>query len=258
MRINKKCLHSPPSTVSKRIKKMNQKTINKLENLQHLLQRCLLGAANSTPLVAMSWDLGMLSMEHRVNISKLVFLKYLVDQDGENLSKEIFNTQKSLDFPGFIQEVRDLLKIYELPNIIDSELKISYSMWKSKVKKAVKKRWEAELRGNMNTSKLKDGPLVGESFGLKEYINKLQITDARTKFRLRSFTTNVKMNRKSDPTYAAELWKCDGCGNLDTQSHIMWCPGFAPLREGLDVDNDKDVIHYFQEVFKLRESVDEE
>ena len=63
------------------------------------------------------------------------------------------------------------------------------------------------------------------------------------------------MNRESDPTYAAELWKCDGCGNLDTQSHIIWCPGFAPLREGLDIDNDKDVIHYFQEVFKLRETV---
>ena len=33
---------------------------------------------------------------------------------------------------------------------------------------------------------------------------------------------------------------------------------FAPLREGLDIDNDKDVIHYFQEVFKLRETVDED
>ena len=43
---------------------MNKKSINKLENLQHILQRCLLGAANSTPLVAMSWDLGMLNMEH--------------------------------------------------------------------------------------------------------------------------------------------------------------------------------------------------
>ena len=45
-------------------------------------------------------------------------------------------------------------------------------------------------------------------------------------------TTNVKMNRKSDPTYEAQLSKCDG--NLDTQSHIMWCPG-------LDVDDNKDV-----------------
>ena len=59
----------------------------------------------------------------------------------------------------------------------------------------------------MTTSKLKDGPLIGESFGLKDYISTLQMSEARTKFRLRSFTSNVKMNRKSDPTYAAELWK---------------------------------------------------
>jgi hypothetical protein len=188
----------------------------------------------------------------------MVFLKYLVDQDDANLSKEIFNIQKSLDFPGFIREARDLLTRYKLPNIIYEEIVISYTKWKATVKRAVKDTWETELKASMNTSKLKDGPLVGESFGLKEYISNLQMSDARTKFRLRSFTTNVKMNRKSDPTYAAELWKCDGCGNLDTQSHIMWCPGFAPLREGLDIDNDKDVIHYFQEVFKLRETVDED
>ena len=191
-------------------------------------------------------------------IPGLVFLKYLVDQDETNLSKEIYNIQKSLDFPGFIREARDLLIKYKLPNIIDEEFKISYSMWKKTVKREIKNTFETELKASMITSKLKDGPLVGESFGLKDYTVKLQMTEARMKFRLRSFTSKVKMNRKSDPTYAAQLWKCDGCGNLDTQSHIMWCPGFAPLREGLNIDNDKDVINYFQEVFKLRESLDSE
>ena len=105
-------------------------------------------------------------------------------------------------------------------------------------------------------SKLRNGPLIDEEFGQKEYLKKMRLTDARTKFRLRSFTTNVKMNQNSNPRFAAKLWKCDGCGNLDTQSHIMWCPSFAPLREGLDVDNDLDVIHYFQQVFKLREALE--
>ena len=59
------------------------------------------------------------------------------------------------------------------------------------------------------------------------------------------------MNMKSDPRFAAELWACSECGNLDSQSHIMWCPSFAPLREGLDISNDTDVVHYFQEVFKI-------
>ena len=101
-----------------------------------------------------------------------------------------------------------------------------------------------------------DGPTVGENFGKKDYLLSMTLRDARTNFRLRSNTTNVKMNRKSDPSYAAKLWKCYGCHSLDTQSHIIWCPAFAPLREGLDVNNDKDIVHYFQQVFRLRDDLD--
>ena len=55
------------------------------------------------------------------------------------------------------------------------------------------------------------------------------------------------MNRNSDTTIASQFWKCDGCDNLDTQSHFMWCPGFALVREELYIDNDKDVIYNFSD-----------
>ena len=202
---------------------IDKKTIDKLDNFQHLLQRCLLGASNSTPLVALSWDLGMISMEHYINQTKLIFLHFLIGQHDDNLSKEIYTIQKSLNFPGFIPEARNLITKYNLPNIIDQEVQMTKFKWKSIVKKAIKTNYENELKSKMTTSKLKDGPMTKES---------------------------------SDPKFAAELWKCSGCGNLDSQSHIMWCPSFAPLREGLNVSNDTDVIHYFQEVFKLRERIE--
>ena len=66
----------------------------------------------------------------------------------------------------------------------------------------------------------------------------------------------VKMNEKSNPVYAKQLWKCDACLSLDSQSHLMWCPAFATLREGLNVDNDLDVVHYLQNVFKIREKME--
>ena len=229
-------------------------TLNKLEDFQHILQRCLLGVSNSTPLVAMAWDLGMISVEHRINENKLIFLQYLVDQDESNLSKEIYLIQKSLNFPGFVSETRKLIDQYKLPNIIDGK-SMSKLKWRTTVKAAIKTTYEKELKDKMNTSKFKDGPMLDEMFVKKDYIKSMKLPDARTNFRLRSKTTNVKMNRKSDPGYAAKLWKCEACGNLDTQCHIMWCPVFAPLREGLDVKNDKDVVHYFKEVFKMRENM---
>ena len=170
----------------------------------------------------------------------------------------MYNVQKSLNFPGFIPEARNLISKYKLPNIIDQKLQLTKLKWKSLVKSAIKTNYEDELKSKMTTSKLKDGPMVKESFGLKDYLKEMNLSDARTKFRLRSNMTKVKMNMKSDPKFAAELWTCSGCGKLDSQSHIMWCPSFASLREGLDVSNDRDVVHYFQEVFKIRERSDDE
>ena len=234
---------------------INKKTSKKLENLQHILQRCLLGASNSTPLLAMSWDLGMLPMEETINTYKLGFLHYIIEQDEAALSNEIYRIQKSLNFPGFIPEARKLLTRYNLPNIIDENVRFSKLKWKALVKKAIHDYYEMEVQLKIqNFSKLKDGPIQNESFEMQEYLKTMTLTDARMNFRLRSKTSNVKMNQKSNPAYAAKLWKCHECLNLDSQSHIMWCPGYAPLREGLDINNDLDVIHYFQQVFKLREN----
>ena len=162
-----------------------------------------------------------------------------------------------MNFPGFVSEMKSIIHQYNLPDIIEGK-SMSKLKWKTTVKAAIRTYHEIELKDKMTTSKLKDGPLVDEIFEKKDYITSMKLTDARTNFRLRSNTTNVKMNRKSDPGYAAKLWKCEACGNLDTQCHIMWCPAFAPLREGLDVENDKDVVHYFQEVFKMREKMNSE
>ena len=238
---------------------MNKKTLQKLEKLQCILQRCLLRASNSTPLLAMSWDLGMLSVEELINKNKLMFLHYIVEQDDSNLSKEIFLIQKSLNFPGFVHEARNLIRKYGLPNIIDENLHFSKFTWKAKVKKAINEHYQNDIKQKIKkSSKLKDGPINDEKFELQGYIRNMTLNDARTNFKLRSNTFKAKMNQKSNPIYSAKLWKCGECQNLDTQSHIMWCPGYAPLREGLDIDNDVDVVHYFQQVFKLRESLDSE
>ena len=64
---------------------------------------------------------------------------------------------------------------------------------------------------------------------------------------------NVKMNRKNDPKYAQDLWKCDDCHSMDSQAHIVWCPAYAALREGKDLECDKDLVEYYQKVMKIRE-----
>ena len=51
------------------------------------------------------------------------------------------------------------------------------------------------------------------------------------------------MNQKCNQTYAKHLWK------LDTQSHLMWCPTFAALCEGLARLLQSQVIRLFKYYF---------
>ena len=76
---------------------------------------------------------------------------------------------------------------------------------------------------------------------------------ARLNFIVRSRMTNTKMNQQSDKAHAKSLWKCDECRNIDSQSHIVWCPFFADLREGKSLQNDDDLVEYFREVLNIRE-----
>jgi hypothetical protein len=214
---------------------------------------------SSAPTAALNWDVGQLSMENKINAKKLMFLHYVSNLDNSVLAKEIFETQKKFNFPGFVPEARKLIKFYGLPNILDENLLLTKQKWSALVKAAIRIKNEEELKLKMDGyHKLKGSPILSETFEIKEYISKLSLVDARTNFRIRySLLNNVKMNQKSNPEYARKLWLCDECGNVDSQSHIMWCPSYATLREGLDVDRDMDIIHYFQSVMKIRAALND-
>ena len=73
--------------------------------------------------------------------------------------------------------------------------------WKTTVKAAIKTTYKRVLKEKLITSKLKDGPLVGENFEKKDYILSMKLCDARTNFRRRSNTTNVKMTQATLLSY---------------------------------------------------------
>ena len=231
-------------------------TIDRLDRLQLILLRNLFAVPSSTPIPALSWDSGQLSMKHKINEKKLNFIYFLGNLNSSVLAKQVYETQKLYNFPGFIPEAKSLLKFYDLPNIIDEKHELSKFVWKKRVREAIKIKYEEELKSRMsNYSKLKGSPLMNENWETRSYIQDMRLEDARTNFRMRcSMLRTVKMNQKSNEIFARELWACNQCGKIDSQSHIMWCPALASLREGLNIDNDVDVVHYFQKVISLREA----
>jgi hypothetical protein len=200
-------------------------SIGRLDNLQNILMRCLLAVPNSAPIPSLNWDIGLVFMEQIINQKKLMFLHYLRTLDNQVLAKEIFLVQKESNFPGYVPEVRNLISLYELPNILDTHSNMSKDKWARLVKEAIKKYFETELRNKMMNgySKLKNSKLIEEHLGMKDCVTKMTLSDARTNFRIRSsMVNNVKLNQRSNPEYERKLWLCDECGKVDSQNHIMW------------------------------------
>ena len=84
----------------------------------------------------------------------------------------------------------------------------------------------------------------------------MTVEDARIKFKLRTKMLNTKFNYKNEPAYRAALWLCHSCqSSIETQSHILWCPAYAELREGKDINSDKDLIEYIKNVLEFRDKL---
>ena len=65
-------------------------------------------------------------------------------------------------------------------------------------------------------------------------------------------TRTVQMNFKSEKKFILNGWKCVSCGNLDTQEHLLSCPGYSFLRDGKKLDQDQDLVIYIRNIIKHR------
>ena len=96
-------------------------------------------------------------------------------------------------------------------------------------------------------------PLLNEKSELKEYFKVFNVEDVRLKFRLRTMMVDAKFNFKNKKEYSNDLWVCDSCSsNIESQSHLLWCPAYQNLRANKSLDNDQDLINYIKKVLEIR------
>ena len=245
-------------------------TVKTLENLQLKMFRILFAVPDSAPIPLMRFDLGTVTILERIHIQKLKFLHFLKSLSSSSLASEIYHLQVKYGFRGIVTESRELITTYKLPNIIDDDsLSFSKKQWNSLVKNAVKEKSESDVKEQFRKySKLNRKEFENEGLKMKDYICNMSLSDARTTFRVRSSTLPFKMNMKSDRKASEVNWRCDSCFSSNTSpgltlcpettSHVLLCPAYAPLREGLSLDSDLDVAKYFQAVLKIRQEEDKQ
>ena len=229
-------------------------SIQSLEDIQYLLLQRIFNVPRTTPRAALRWDTATISIEMQIAKRKMLFLHHLINLDESSLAKEIFEVQQADNLPGLVNECKSLIKKLKLPDIFEEKVNsgLSKLTWKRLVNCAIVKYEESNLRNIISEkSKLKDGPLSSESFEPKEYISRLNLSKSRVKFLLRSKMLDAKFNYSAK--YENELWQCDSCCSaIETQSHLVFCPAYARLREGKNLNNDEHLIEYIQKVMDIR------
>ena len=196
-----------------------------------------------------------MTIKNRIIQNKLLLLYHLVNLKACSLAKQIFLKQKEKNLVGPVREMSGILRELSLPDIINLESLVTKNQWKCQVKRAILRKNESEVKEKLlRYRKLEDDPILEENFCKKTYLESLNLIDSRLMYRIRSKTTGAKMNMKSSEKFSKELWKCEDCGNIDSQSHILWCPAYSPQREGKNISDEKDIVEYFREVFQFREN----
>ena len=89
------------------------------------MYRYLFGVPECTPKPILRFDLGHLSMREKIHIRKLNLVHHLKNLPNDSLGSEFYQIQVKLHLPGLIKECRTLIRIYNLPDIIDGKQNFS-------------------------------------------------------------------------------------------------------------------------------------
>ena len=214
----------------------------------------------------------MLLMSNRVMLYKLLLLHHVATLRIGTLARDVYEKVKHLKARTLFSECSAWL---DESGLGDPEC-YSKLHWKSKVKEIVFKRNKDNLV-QMSKKYKKVGPdsIPPGPLKMKSYFNELSISDSRLRFKIAAkMTPRVACNFKNDPRFKLAGWLCVGCPQartsplpatadlsahsppsppqLDTQQHITTCPGYADLREGLDLQTDRDLVKYFRQVIERR------
>jgi hypothetical protein len=94
-----------------------------------------------------------------------------VEFDGNGIFLEL---ELECNLLGFVQEGRQLIQKFALPNIIDEEHTLTKLQWQGLVKHAIHEAYDIDQKNDiLGSSKLKDGPLTTEKFEEKKYLSEM-------------------------------------------------------------------------------------
>ena len=199
---------------------LTDKNIKELTRIQLRFLKKMMSVKPATSNSFVFLELGVLPIEHEIHKRQMLYLHHIINLPESDPVKKVWRNQTVLpDHNNWWSNVKKLMEKYSF-NFSEEEIAgMSKNVYKRKVKEAVNKYALVKLKAECQMQK-KTGMLNYIDLKAQPYITSLYPDMAKTIFRCRSKTTNLKDHTKyqhSDNT-------CRWCGVSDeTVNHIVNC-----------------------------------
>jgi hypothetical protein len=243
---------------------LKENEIRSLERIEENFMRQLLKTTKGCPIVQLYLELGHTPVRFAIMISRLFFLKYIVDQEENSLILKFFNLQ--LENPSKFDWASTC--ITDLKNM-DIQLSVSdiKGMTENRYKDIIRTKCSAyALKYLMNKRGSKGSEINFTEIEMAEYLlpnDNLTIEEQRTIFSIRNRMVNdIPANFSSKKENTA---KCI-CGESEDMEHVYNCKYLnieEPAEEYLKIFSgntreQRTVLQRFEENLSIREKKKEE
>ena len=252
-----------------------------LEKIQLKFARVALACSKGCPVPKLYTETGLILMPLRIMRMKVMFIFHVASLSPGTLARDMFDIERR-ECRGLAGECLNWLEEQGIHNIE------SYS--KYQFRKLIKQRTyqlnkEKLLQMAEGYKKINQAELALEDFRMKNYFKELPISLARLRFKIAAqVTPRIMNNFHNVKKYKDADYLCMGCSpasnssasstfastsfslcsplptptpSVDTQEHVLVCPGYADLRIGLQWSSDRDLAIYFQAVIDRRIQMEE-
>ena len=192
----------------------------------------------------------LLPMKYHIFGRFLNFMKYVFNQDPDNLAKEVLTEQLENGWDGPSKDAITIQEMLGITGVFDPE--VSKDQYKKTVKEACIKSNDEDLKIRISEYK-KMGAFRDEIEKGNKYFFSESLENVRTLFKFRVDLFPAKRNFKENKEFKKENYMCDSCMTTsDENLHVLNCISYKSLRNGLDINNDSHLAWYLQKVIEIR------
>jgi hypothetical protein len=235
-------------------------TVRKLNSLQQWFLRLVLQVGPGAPLASLGWETGTIDMQLRVWKKKLLLVLHLRGLGEGTLAGRVYREQVAKGWPGLAKEAKVICQKLGIEDCNTANLTTTLDKihYKKLVKEAVIKKNESILRG-LAEGKRKCLKIMNGKYGKKNYISESLIGDVRKWYRTRVGLLPFAGNYSHDRRFARTEWMCRCAEAKEDEPHLRSgeCPAYSDILERYtNLDDDKELVEYFQEVLMRRDKID--